>query len=64
MWARPRRGRAREVRDRLTGVVHEAERERERAKINGVEMLVPQSSDRERGRERACGLAPTGGARL
>jgi hypothetical protein len=58
------RGRGWEVRDGLTGGVHEAERERERAKRNGADRLAPQSSDRERGTEDVYELAPTGGARL
>jgi hypothetical protein len=59
-WASPRRGRGREVRDRLMGGVRGTEREREREservrKSNNADRSAPQSSERERGREEVRG---------
>jgi hypothetical protein len=64
-WARPRRGdRGREVEDKLTGGDSGAERERERACARETTPIGrPHRAARERGEERACWLAPTGGAR-
>jgi hypothetical protein len=59
-WARPRRGRGREVREAegLTGGIREAERALARKET------APTGQPHRAAKKRARGLAPTGGTRL